>query len=167
MTRFDRRHRAEADVPAARSTIWDVLSNPDLLARFTPLIKAITAHGDVWCWQLTGISALGLHVAPSFTERMSFVEGERIEFRHDPPEGSTEKAGADGTYTLADLGAGLTRLSIDITVWVDLPLPGMSRRAVERVMAESMDRTGDRFAHNLYSHLGIDAAQVVERTPSP
>lgn len=165
MTRFDRRHRAEADVPAERRAIWAVLSDPDLLARFTPLIKAITANGDVWCWQLTGISALGVKVAPSFTERMSFVEGERIEFRHDPPEGAVEKAGANGVYTLSDLGAGLTRLSIDITVWVDLPLPGLSRRAVERVMAESMDRTGDRFAHNLYAHLHIDPDQVVERTP--
>ena len=32
----------------------------------------------------------------------------------------------------------------------------LSRRAVERVMATTMQRTGDRFATNLYHHLGIE-----------
>jgi len=166
VTRFESRNLSEADVPATRAAIWEVLSDPGLLARFTPLIKAITAHGDLWCWQLTGISALGLKASPSFSERMTFTEQERIEFRHDPPAGATEKAGADGLYTLADLDRGRTHLAIDITIWVELPLPKLSRRAVERVMAESMARTGDRFAHNLYDHLGIDPAQVVDRTPT-
>jgi carbon monoxide dehydrogenase subunit G len=166
MTRFSRRHVAEADVPAARQEIWAVLSDPDLLAGMTPLIDRITTHGDVWCWQLGGISALGVRAAPSFTERMAFTPGERIDFRHDPPPGGDERAGADGVYTLADLGDAGTRLSIDITIWVDLPLPRVSRRAVERVMAESMARTGDRFAQNLYAHLGIDDTRVVERQPA-
>jgi carbon monoxide dehydrogenase subunit G len=167
VTRFESRNLSEADVPASRSAIWAVLSDPDLLARFTPLIKAIRANGDLWCWQLSGISALGVKVAPSFSERMTFVELERIDFEHDPPSGATEKAGANGVYTLEDLGDGLTRLFIDITIWVDLPLPSLSRRAVEKVMAESMDRTGHRFAKNLYQHLEIDPSTVTERTPSP
>lgn len=166
MTVFSRRHVSEADVPATRQEIWEVLSDPELLARFTPLIEKITTHGELWCWQLTGISALGVSIRPSFTERMALVDRERIDFRHEPPAGSDEKAGADGVYTLQDLGDVGTRLFIDITIWVDLPLPRLSRRAVERVMAESMARTGDRFAQNLYDHLGVDQARVVERTPA-
>jgi hypothetical protein len=50
-------------------------------------------------------------------------------------------------------------------MWVDLPLPKLSRRAVERVMAESMQRAGDRFAENLYRHLDIDPADVEIRVP--
>lgn len=166
MTRFECRHVSEADVPAPRPQIWDVLSDPDLLARFTPLIERISTDGDLWCWQLSGISALGVSVKPSFSERMAFATGERIDFRHDPPTGSEEKAGANGVYTLADLADAGTRLFIDITIWVDLPLPRLSRRAVERVMAESMARTGDRFAQNLYDHLDIDPTRVVERSPA-
>ncbi|WCO65444.1 SRPBCC family protein [Iamia majanohamensis] len=166
MSRFESRNVSEADVPASPAEIWAVLSDPDLLARFTPLIKAISTDGDLWCWQLSGISALGVSVAPSFSERMHLVDEERIDFRHDPPAGASERAGADGTYTLTDLGDGVTRLFIDITIWVDLPLPRLSRRAVERVMDESMERTGDRFAANLYRHLDIDPGDVVERTPA-
>ncbi len=165
MTHFESRNVSEADVPTTPSAIWDVLSSPDLLARFTPLIREIRADGDLWCWQLSGISALGVEVAPSFSERMTLVDQERLDFRHDPPSGASERAGADGTYTLSPLGDDATRLFIDITIWVDLPLPKVSRRAVEKVMAESMDRTGDRFAANLYRHLDIDPNRVVERTP--
>ncbi len=166
MTRFESRNLSEADVPAPPSALWEVLSSPDLLARFTPLIREIRADGDLWCWQLSGISALGVEVAPSFSERMTLVDQERIDFRHDPPSGASERAGADGTYTLAPLDGEAARLFIDITIWVDLPLPKVSRRAVEKVMAESMERTGDRFAANLYRHLEIDPSRVVERTPS-
>lgn len=147
-------------MPADPAAIWKVLSSPDRLAQLTPLIKAITAKGPIWCWQLNGISALGVTVAPSFTERMTFTEGERIEFRHDPPTGADERAGAEGVYRLSDGGEGLTHLAVDITIEVELPLPAVSRRAVQRVMATSMERTGDRFAQNLYRHLGIDPAKV-------
>lgn len=167
MTRFESRNRSVADVPAPPAAIWEVISSPDLLARFTPLIREIRTDGDLWCWQLSGISALGVSVAPSFSERMTFRPEERIDFRHDPPDGAVERAGADGTYTLADRGDEGTRLSIDITIWVDLPLPRVSRRAVEKVMAQSMDRTGDRFAANLYRHLDIDPADVVEHAATP
>lgn len=167
MTRFESRNQSEADVPVTSAAIWEVLSSPDLLARFTPLIREIRPDGDLWCWRLSGISALGVEVAPSFSERMTLVEEERIDFRHDPPAGSSERAGAEGTYTLTPLEGEATRLFIDITLWVDLPLPAVSRRAVERVMARSMERTGNRFAANLYRHLDIDPADVVERIPAP
>lgn len=159
MTRFQNRNVSSGDLPVSPETIWDVLTDPDLLAELTPLIKAITADGDRWCWQLSGISALGVSVAPSFTERMTFTPHERIEFRHAPAHGANEKAGVEGEYTITPKGDGVS-LCVDLTMWVDLPLPRVSRRAVERIMAESMQRTGDRFASNLYAHLGIDPASV-------
>lgn len=166
MTRFQNRNRSEADLPVERQRIWEVLTDPGCLASLTPLIRDITADGDTWCWQLSGISALGVSVAPSFTERMVFTPVERIEYHHEPPAGTTEKAGAEGVYTLSELDGDRTRLFIDLTMWVDLPLPKLSRRAVERVMAESMQRAGDRFAENLYRHLDIDPSAVEIRVPA-
>jgi carbon monoxide dehydrogenase subunit G len=166
VTRFQNRNRSEADLPVERQRIWEVLTDPGCLASLTPLIRDITADGDTWCWQLSGISALGVSMAPSFTERMVFTPVERIEYHHAPPAGTTEKAGAEGVYTLSELDGDRTRLFIDLTMWVDLPLPKLSRRAVERVMAESMQRAGDRFAENLYRHLDIDPSAVEIRVPA-
>lgn len=156
MTTFSSRNRSTAVVPATRQQIWAIVSDPVALAELTPLVRSIEAHGDRWRWHLSGVSALGVSVAPGFTERMLFTEGARIEFHHDPPEGVHERAGAEGTYDLADAEEGRTRLAIDITVEVELPLPRVSKRAVERVMASTMTRTGDRFARNLYARLGLD-----------
>jgi carbon monoxide dehydrogenase subunit G len=166
MTRFSNRNRSEADLPVTREEMWEVLTDPGCLAALTPLIADITADGDRWCWQLAGISALGVSVAPSFTEQMTFARPERIEYRHAPPDGAVERAGADGVYTLAERPGGGCRLSIDLTMWVELPLPRVSRRAVERVMAETMQRAGDRFAENLYRHLDIDPSEVQVRQPA-
>jgi carbon monoxide dehydrogenase subunit G len=163
MARFESTSVSEADVPAPREKIWAVVTSPDCLAQLTPLIKRITADGDRWCWQLKSISALGMHVEPSFTEYMSFEEGRRITFEHRPPPGNTERAGAKGTYTLADRLDGGTHLAVDITLHVELPLPAVSRRLVERVMESMMARTGDRFAGNLYARLGIVGGSVPTR----
>ena len=54
-------------------------------------------------------------------------------------------------------------MSIEITVQVDLPLPTLARRAVERVMATMMSRTGDRFAENLYRELRIPSPSPLSR----
>ena len=54
------------------ASLWAVLSSPSRLAELTPLVSAITADGDRWCWQLRSISALGVTVAPSFVEQMGF-----------------------------------------------------------------------------------------------
>ena len=155
MTTFSSRNVSEADVPAPRADIWAILTDPARLASITPLVRSIKADGDLWCWQLAGISALGVKVAPSFVERMDFVDGERIEFTPAPPAGTEERAGATGTYVLSDAGDG-THLAIDITIEADLPLPKVAKRAVEKVMASMMERTGDRFARNLYDQLGLD-----------
>lgn len=164
MTAFSSRNQSTADVPASQEAIWAVLSDPDALARLTPLVRAITADGDLWCWQLSGISALGLSVEPAFTERMTFTDGTCIRFRPDPSFGDGQRAGATGTYELSERADGLTNLAIDITIEVDLPLPKLSANAVQRVMATTMARTGDRFARNLYEQLGLDPSTATTTT---
>lgn len=140
--------------------MWEVLQNPALLAELTPLVDRIAARGDVWSWTLAGISGLGIEVAPTFTERMSFTPVSRIEYRHEPPPGATERAGVDGTYVITKVDDRTSKLSIDLTLCVELPLPGFSRPVVERIMAATMGRTGEAFARNLYRHLEIDPETV-------
>ena len=53
-----------------------------------------------------------------------------------------------------------TDLHIDLTLSVDLPLPGLTRPAVETIMLTSMRTTGRRFATNLYELLGLDPTTV-------
>jgi carbon monoxide dehydrogenase subunit G len=163
MARFESRNVSHATVPAPREDIWAIVTSPEALAELTPLIDRITADGDRWCWQLKRISALGVHVEPSFTEHMTFEDGRRMTFEHQAPPGKSEVAGAKGVYSLAERADGGTDLSVDITIHVELPLPAFSRRAVQRVMASMMARTGDKFAENLYARLGItpgDAAKL-------
>lgn len=166
MTRFHSRNVSRGELPAPRQAIWDVLTDPASLTELTPLLRGISVDGPRWCWQLTGISALGVEVAPSFTEHMTFEEPSRIAFEHRPPPGATERAGAQGVYELTELGPDRTDLCIDIALHVELPLPAVSRRAVERVMTSTMNRTGDVFAQRLARKLGIDPAAVVGDTAS-
>jgi carbon monoxide dehydrogenase subunit G len=163
MARFESSVVSQADVPATRETIWGVVTSPEHLANLTPLIKRIQADGDLWQWQLNSISALGTRITPTFTEKMTFEEGHLLAYEHRPRPGSNERAGARGTYTLDDLPDGGTHLSVDLTLHVELPLPGISRRAVERVMFTMMTRTGQKFAENLYAYLGVDGTP----TPAP
>lgn len=156
MTRFEASDRSSMVVPAPRDEIWRVLTDPRLLADLTPLLARIDANGPTWTWHMTGISALGVEVAPSFTETMEFVDGQRIDFSHTPPADSRERSGADGVYLLDDADGG-TEVAVDITIHVDLPLPALSRSTVERIMGQTMRRTGDRFHDNLLAHLGVPA----------
>lgn len=158
MTTFSSRNVSTATIPVPRERIWTLVADPDTLADLTPLVDTISVDGDVWCWTLAGISALGIHIAPSFTEHMNLVPQERIDFRHAP--NGTERAGANGSYVLDAIDGGTTRLHIDITLCADLPLPSFSRGAVERVMAATMQRTGDAFAANLYARLDVRPEQV-------
>jgi len=164
VNRFEARNISTATVPAPRTDIWDVLRSPTLLAEMTPLLDDIRVSGDVWCWRMSGISALGVDIAPSFTERMTFDPESTIRFAHQPPAGAQERAGADGVYTLEALDDATTHLEIDITLHVQLPLPRVSRRAVERIMSNTMTRTGDVFGERLYRHLGVDPAKTIQTT---
>ena len=156
MTCFEATNRSREVVRAERSEIWAALTDPQLLTDLTPLLRHIDTHCDQWVWHMMGISALGVEVAPCFTETMQFTPERRIDFAHTPPPGVVERAGADGVYLLEEAEGG-TMLDITITIHVDLPLPRMSRGAVERVMEQSMERTGDRFGRNLLQHLGVPA----------
>jgi carbon monoxide dehydrogenase subunit G len=154
MTRFSARDRSTEVVRADRAAVWAALTDPELLPRLTPYLHSIDVDGDRWRWNMARIPVLGLSVAPSFTEKMTFDEPRRIEFTHDPDSGQ-EKAGVEGTYDLEEVDNG-TRLAIDIDICVDLPLPGLSRSAVQGAMRGVIGVMGRRFATNLLRHLGAD-----------
>lgn len=156
MSRFTATAASEAVVPAPRERIWEVLTDPVLLPRLTPLLRRIEVDGEHWRWHLVGLSVLGVGITPVFTERMTFTEGERIDYTHAPPPGAVERAGAEGWYALADEGDG-TRLSISLTLCVDLPLSRLAAPAVRAVMGTTMQAMGDRFSANLLRHLGVPA----------
>lgn len=155
MTSFSASTRAEAVVLTDQQAIWDALVDPELMARFTPFLKDITADGDHWRWTMSGIDVLGLKVAPAFTERMVFSEPDRIEFHHDPPGGRTEKAGVEGWYALTPTDDG-TELVTELEITLDLPLPKASGRAVRATMRKVVDSMGDRFSQRLLDHLGAE-----------
>src|SRR4051812_34862275 len=121
MTRFSAGTRAGAVVTASRADIWAVLTDPALVAELTPFVRQITADGDHWRWELSGLKVLGIGVAPTFTELMVLDEPERIEFRHDPPDGETERSGVEGWYALTEVDGG-TRLVTSLEITLDLPL---------------------------------------------
>lgn len=141
-------------VAADRADIWAVLTSPVTLPKLTPLLTKIDADGDLWRWHLIRLNVLGVGVGSEFTERMKFEDGKRIDYYHEPPKGSNERTGAEGWYVLSDHKDG-THLAISLTLNVELPLPRASKGVVQRVMAQTMQRTGDRFSVNLYKHLGI------------
>lgn len=155
MTRFTATTESDAIVPADRMDIWSALTDPKLLPELTPLLRRIDADGDRWTWHMTRISALGVSISPSFTERMIFTDGRRIEYTHTPPDGTRERAGAEGWYDLSDVDGG-TALRISLTLDVDLPLPRSATPAVRRVMQATMNRMGDKFSANLLHHLGLE-----------
>ena len=152
MATFSASTRAEALVPHDRSRIWDVLVDPDLVARFTPFVRHIADRGEHWIWSMSGLEVLGVGVSPTFTERMTLTEQERIEFKHDPGSGQRERAGVNGWYALAEADGG-TRLETSLEICVSLPLPRLSSPAVTSAMKGVMATMGDRFAKNLLDHL--------------
>lgn len=160
MATFTARNISASTVPVTADRIWAQISDPASLTALTPLVRSIVVEGDLWRWQLSGIEALGVSVAPTFTERMEFVEPSIIRFNHETANDEIERAGADGTYVLTPRG-NETELKVDISLTVELPLPRLSAAAVERVMKTSMQRTGKRFAFNLYHRLGLDPATIV------
>lgn len=152
MTAFTVRNRSSATVAAERGDIWSALTDPDLLARFTPYLRRIDVDGDRWRWHLTRVPVLGAVVEPSFTELMGFDEPTSITFHHDPAS-PREQAGVDGAYRLGEHRDG-TDLSIDLAVTVDLPFPKVAGPAVRTAMGGVVAHMGRRFGSNLVRHLG-------------
>lgn len=154
VTRFSATNTSEAIVAAERADIWAVLTDPVLLPKLTPLLRRIDADGDLWRWHMVRIAVFGVGISTTFTERMRFDEGRRIDYTHEPPQGTVERTGAEGTYELSDSDGG-THLAISLTLHVELPLSKLATPAVTRIMESTIQRTGDRFAVNLLDHLGI------------
>jgi carbon monoxide dehydrogenase subunit G len=152
MTRFSADTRAEAVVTAPRADVWAALTDPALVGEMTPFVKSIRADGEHWLWQMGGLKVLGVGIAPAFTELMVLDEPERIEFRHDPPDGEPERSGVEGWYALSEVEAG-TRLVTSLEITLDLPLPRASSRAVKAAMGGVIDQMGERFSKNLLAHL--------------
>lgn len=144
-------------------TLWKLITDPDVLARLTPLVQSIEAEGDRWRWTLDGVDGLGVSIEAVFTERMEFTEMTQIVFTHDPPPAARERAAVEGVYDFEPNEDGTTNLRVDLTLSVDLPLPRLSRLAVERTMGAAMRLTGQRFATNLYEELGLDPTTVTIR----
>jgi hypothetical protein len=142
-------------VAADRADLWAVLTDPDMLASLTPLLERIDADGDLWRWDMAGLSVLGVGVAPSFTERMRFEEARLIEYTHEPPAGVVERAGATGWYRLSDVHGGV-ELAIRLRLSLELPLSRVVAPAVTRAMAATMQAIGNRFSRNLLRHLGVE-----------
>lgn len=157
MATFSIRDSNRDALSAPRDEVWPVMEDPDLIAQLMPLVDRIEVRGEHWRWCLANVGALGVSVSPCFTVAMTIVEPERIEFRHDPPPGARERAGASGAYGLVPFDGG-TVLDIDLEMSVELPLPRLSRGAVQQVMATTTRIAGDRFFANLCAHLG--ATQV-------
>lgn len=140
---------------ADRAAVWEILVDPLLLPKLTPLLSRIEADGDRWRWHLVRLKVLGVGISPVFTERMTFDDKRRIDFTHEPPAGVTEWAGAEGHYELSDVEGG-THLAIELTLDVDLPLSRLAAPVVTRTMQTTMQMMGDRFSANLLRQLGAD-----------
>lgn len=153
MATFTARDRSTAALRSPRSDVWAALVDASLIARMTPYVTSITVDGDTWVWRMGTIPVLGVSVAPRFTEVMEFEPEERIEFHHDTSR-PDEMTAVEGTYVLADRADGGTDVSIDLEIVVKLPLPGLARLAVERVMAGVVKHMGTVFSRNLLKHLG-------------
>ena len=154
MTWFTQSITSTATVEATQDDVWAALTDPDLLAKLTPFLKHIDAHGDTWVWTMSSVSIMGTDLAPTFTEKMTFTEKSRIEFTHEAPQGQKEWAGVEGTYTLEDAGSGSTELGIELGVSVDLPFPKATGPAVRSALKGILSGMGRKFSANLLDHLG-------------
>ncbi|RYB94540.1 SRPBCC family protein [Nocardioides oleivorans] len=157
MATFRARDRSSAVLQSSRAEVWEVLTDAALIARMTPYVTRIDVEGDRWTWRMATLPVLGISVAPMFTEVMDLEPMHRIRFTHDP-ERPDEMTSVMGTYELADDASGGTAVSIDLQIACDLPLPGLARPAVERLMASVVKHMGTVFSRNLLQHLGEEAA---------
>lgn len=153
MATFTRTRRDVADVPHPVDAVWEVLVDPDTVARLTPLVASIDVddHGR-WVWCLQRVPVPGRRLDLTMTQDMEFTPKRRIDFSHGPL-GDGVRAGADGHYLLEPLDDDATRLSIELTVTAQLPLPAMARPAVERTMQAVLSQMGNRFATHLLQEL--------------
>ncbi len=161
MTRFTGTTNSAGIVTTSRDEVWDLLTDPDAVARLTPFVQSIEADGDLWIWHMANIPGLPVSFAPTFTERMTFQPKERIEYDH-APQGGREPAAVKGWYALEDHDKG-TYLEIYLEICVALPLPKAANRLVSGAMSQVMKRMGDRFAKQFTAELGAEEIPVKGR----
>jgi carbon monoxide dehydrogenase subunit G len=150
---FTRTRRDTADVPHPVDAVWDLLVDPQAVARLTPLVASIDVDDQGrWVWCLQRVPVPGRRLDVTMTEEMTFTPQTRIEFTHDPLDDGV-RAGADGFYGLEEVDAG-TRLTIELTITARVPLPGLARPAVEAAMHQVLNQMGNRFATNMLRELG-------------
>lgn len=143
-----------------RDLVWDVLTDPATVARLTPMVRSITADGDLWHWQLVKIPVLGQSFELGFTEAMTHDPKSSITFRHAPPEAGREIAGTDGRYDLSDADdEGSTRLRIELSVTVDLPFPRLAKPAIQATMQGVLAAMGAGFSRSIEKELRTRAAR--------
>ena len=142
-----------AEVRSSADQVWALLVQPSVLVRHTPFLHAIDDLGDGrWVWQVGGIRYPGGVFTSSFTERMTFDEGRRIDFVHEPAS-DREHAGAQGSYLLTPGETGCT-LEIEVGVTVRLPAPRASRAVIGTAMDVVIGQMGKAFARGLLEELG-------------
>ena len=153
MATFRARDRSSAVLRSARSEVWAVLTDADLIARMTPYVTSIDVDGDRWTWRMGTIPVLGSSVAPTFTEVMELHPEERIVFTHDPAK-PDEMTSVMGTY----LPSALAGCAPDARIYPQRPCTRPRRGGpsppVERVMAGVVKHMGTVFSRNLLRHLG-------------
>lgn len=158
MTWFESGRTSTAVVTAGRGEVWAALSDPDVVASMTPLVRRIEVDGDHWRWTMDEIPGLGVSLAPAFTVRLDWDEPHRITFTHDPPDGRRERAGVEGEYLLEEHERG-TRLGIELTVRVDLPLSKVAGPAVRTAMSGVLVSIGRGFSQALLDRLDADQVE--------
>jgi carbon monoxide dehydrogenase subunit G len=152
MATFTGRRHDVAEVPHPVEAVWELLVDPAQVARMTPLVHSIEVDDqERWVWHLQKVPLLGRGFDLTMTEEMVFTPTSRIDFRHGPL-GPRSRAGAEGHYALEPAGTG-TRLEIALTVRAQLPVPGMTRAAVQPAMHGVLTQMGHRFATNLLAEL--------------
>ncbi|WP_157965462.1 hypothetical protein [Euzebya rosea] len=159
MTCFAQRVIANDVLDVEHDRVFDVLADPDCLATLTPLVARIDTNGDRWTWQLVEVSALGVTATARFTTLMD-IGTDAIRFR--PAPDVDERASATGHLEVTPEADGRTRVAIDLTATVELPLPRMMSRPVTAVMFATMRGGGSRFADNLLDHLGNPGRRGME-----
>lgn len=153
MATFTHTRRDTAEIPHPVEAVWDLLVDPDAIARMTPMVARIDVDDqERWVWCLSRVPLPGRRLDLTMTEEMTFIPQRRIEFTHGPLTDGV-RAGAEGHYGLEPTEDG-TMLSIELTVSSRLPIPGLAGPAVRAAMQQVLNQMGNRFATNLLRELG-------------
>ena len=157
MATFSTSNRSAATVTADVEAVWDVLTDPALVARLTPFLQRVRRGG-----RALGLAADEGARCSARASRSRSASGwtstpHRIDFTHDPAPGADEAAGVVGWYALALVRMGRTsrrRWRSPSTS----PSPVSSGPPSITAMKGVVALMGQRFSHNLLSHLGATTA---------